>query len=436
MVSRAQSNGSSTTGTYTYPTTPTAGNLLTCAVAKFHTTSGQEFVAPSGWTKATDGINEFANGNTYVAVFYKISDGNDAGPHSIGNFSAPCMSSWDEWAPGSGNAWPTNPVADTDWATDNTNVGTLVVPSLTTSVTDGVMVGALGLSGSNTNPQISNGASIDAYQNRGGYSKILTSSGATGSFTLTWNTNRRPLSHAVAFETEASGGGGGGGGTGDITYVGSGSMGTSYNNAVIPLPASVQEGDFLLAHVYVQNADSTIPSPSGWTALASVLEYDMGDHIRWYYKFAGASETDLTLDNSAKNAGGVMEAFRGVHASNPISGAPVAQNNGSGTPKTITPSSFTTTHDNSFVIVCGAFNDMGAVSLDTPNGFTSSFLETTGQGTDWGHISTRKKLATSGSTDTPIFDLVTSGTKLASVVFELRASTSSQLSFGWGFLLN
>lgn len=107
-----------------------------------------------------------------------------------------------------------------------------------------------------------------------------------------------------------------------ISYVGSatGQNGGGAASVSIPVPAGIKTGDFLIAHITVQQEwGITITMPAGWTLIRKDNSPDSQAN-GLYYKFATASEpSSYTWSFSQSNAAaGGIAAYRGVNSAVPI----------------------------------------------------------------------------------------------------------------------
>lgn len=199
-----------------------------------------------------------------------------------------------------------------------------------------------------------------------------------------------------------------------ISYVAAGAHARSFSGAVIPLPAGVVEGDFLLVHLEVQAATSTFTPPAGWSSTAGI-NYDAGDHAYWVWKIAGASEGDFAVGNASENAGGFMEAYRGVDPASPFDVAPRSEDAGSGT-----ASKTPLTHPTITTVTPGAMAVQGVMaSGDGPTadgmtidgssqGFTigaDGASYATAFGSDWSHGSAHRVMSSPGAATLPSWAL-------------------------------
>jgi hypothetical protein len=448
---------------HAWASTPTPGNLLTVTCSKFNNTSGNEFTAPSGWTEVTPASGQFSSiGNVYVATFCKIADGTET-TDTVGTYNTPAVMQWDEWAPASGRNWKSAQTTKGE-SVETGNTTSTTFPSLTATETDGVIVGSIGFSGSNTNLAFTNSFVRDAYAARGSFHRLVSASGAVGTSSVTWTNNRKAHIQGVLFESEVAGGGTvdgtatastttstvaygsviTSGQTGTVSYVGAGAFSSSYNSTSLAMPGDIQEGDFLVAYVEYQTATPSTSWPSGWTQ-QDIEQYDGGDHLYVLTKFAGASEGAFVVGNSAQNAGGYVEAYRGVDPSSPFDVSIRLASEGGGTPKA--PASpndtITTTTDGAMVVafVANATNGNTSqginINASSQQGFSvnaDGVNYATAQGTDWSMGSARKSLASAGQQTLPHWEIVgPSSWGMGS--FALKPSVTQALRIGWGTLI-
>jgi hypothetical protein len=159
----------------------------------------------------------------------------------------------------------------------------------------------------------------------------------------------------------------------------SGNVSTNYSShatytlLTINEPASVTQGDLLLANIEVNGGTpANITAPAGWTQILRT-DNDTDISIISYWKIAGASEPSTytwTVDTQTRAEGGITQ-YSGIDPTNPIDVA--AGNSGFG--KVATTSSIMTSTPNEEVVALYGFdagnNTIGYFS--TPTGMTEKY---------------------------------------------------------------
>src|SRR6476469_3085770 len=105
-------------------------------------------------------------------------------------------------------------------------------------------------------------------------------------------------------------------------------------DTVVSKDASVANGDFLLAGVYVEN-DVAITAPSGWTLIGDIDHAAAAYDLWLYYKFAASEGASWTWTHASAWEMGLVAAYTGVDTSNPLD-ATFTSNQGTGTTGTAT----------------------------------------------------------------------------------------------------
>lgn len=114
-------------------------------------------------------------------------------------------------------------------------------------------------------------------------------------------------------------------------FVAAGTSVQGSNSISVPLPTGWQQGDLL-----VMPCAGGPSTPSGWTSATG---------LSLLYKFAGASESAVTLTNFGSNLIGAMVAYRNINSYDKQSSA-----NGPTSGTSITTNTLTTTKENELII--------------------------------------------------------------------------------------
>jgi hypothetical protein len=122
-----------------------------------------------------------------------------------------------------------------------------------------------------------------------------------------------------------------------ISFVAAGAVDISAN-ATAAVPAGIEKNDLLLI---VTTGTATPTTPAGWTQLAA---QGSGQFLTVLFKFASASESNVSLTQSGATSKVVMVAYRGA------GGVEVLPAFTAGTSTTPTPNTVTTTYSNDYVI--------------------------------------------------------------------------------------
>jgi hypothetical protein len=144
-----------------------------------------------------------------------------------------------------------------------------------------------------------------------------------------------------------------------ISFVGASAVVTG-NNPTVAVPAGVAADDLLLI---VISSNSTAATPAGWTLLSS---QGAGQFISIVYKYAGTTNASQQVTSPSIASKAVMLAYRGTGAFQVVP----AYTTGTGT--TATPNTLTTTYANDYVVSIYASAAQATVTNWTPNGSTTS----------------------------------------------------------------
>lgn len=130
------------------------------------------------------------------------------------------------------------------------------------------------------------------------------------------------------------------------SYIGAGAVVLGLN-AVVPVPAGYAAGDLL-----VICSNGALPStPTGWTAISS------GAYAYACYKFAGASESSVTLAGGSTTGLSVMLCYRQILS------ADTSAASASGTSTTVSTNTQTTTATDDLVIsIFGCSNTSATIT--------------------------------------------------------------------------
>ena len=91
-----------------------------------------------------------------------------------------------------------------------------------------------------------------------------------------------------------------------ISFVAAGAVGTG-TNPTAAVPAGYQQNDYLL--IFLTCGNSIPTTPSGWT---QIVGDSTTPRVYIYAKFAGSSESNVTVTVSSTASVAVMVAYRGV----------------------------------------------------------------------------------------------------------------------------
>lgn len=144
-----------------------------------------------------------------------------------------------------------------------------------------------------------------------------------------------------------------------ISFVAAGAVATG-TNPVVTVPAGYQQADLLVLTVSVAAAVAPT-TPGGWTLLGSTTTTP---RIYIYRKFAGGTESSVTVTVASTTTTAVMCAYRGVSATDTISTFAAA------TSTTIATNTLTTTYANEYVISIYAMTT-GADTWTAPGSTTT-----------------------------------------------------------------
>ena len=112
-----------------------------------------------------------------------------------------------------------------------------------------------------------------------------------------------------------------------VTYIGVGSYAAGNNASVTPgLPAGITDGDLLVLYVAIRQDAATANTPSGWTDSGIGGYYSplntTEHYLRIFYRFYATGQTAPTVaftgGTTKATTQAVIQAYRGVRPSNPI----------------------------------------------------------------------------------------------------------------------
>ena len=152
-------------------------------------------------------------------------------------------------------------------------------------------------------------------------------------------------------------------------------------NSTLVAPASIANGDLLIAYLVVGLSGAAPPTPvapAGWSELTGspLSDNASGFQVQYhvYYKIAASEAGNYTFTHASASTCGVVMRYVGVDTSTPFSPTPTSN---TGTGVTATATGFTTVAANTFVIFTE--HDFGDNTNDTvvPVGSTPTFTERT-----------------------------------------------------------
>jgi hypothetical protein len=145
------------------------------------------------------------------------------------------------------------------------------------------------------------------------------------------------------------------------SFVACSAMAYSAGGITVNVPTGYAEDDLLV--LFLDCTDAYNNTPDGWTLLDT--QSVTGFYYKVCYKFAGASENAVAINDAGNGNFGVMAAFRGVDKINPINVS--GKNTKTGTGRDTYLAGVTTTLPNCLVIPSFAFGQVGASEADTNN---------------------------------------------------------------------
>jgi hypothetical protein len=171
------------------------------------------------------------------------------------------------------------------------------------------------------------------------------------------------------------GGGGsdGGGSAGNITRVGTTTLGSGTRSSIaLPVPSGIVAGDFVFVSIFLPSPQPTITPPAGWTQHADLKGAVGGEfHAAWYFHVAADGEPatwTFTLSAQTNGATAAAVAYRGVDDTAPIDTA--AQQQFEAT--TFAAPSLTTTHANDMLVAMFVQAGGSGVNWTGPSGMQTA----------------------------------------------------------------
>ena len=136
----------------------------------------------------------------------------------------------------------------------------------------------------------------------------------------------------------------------DLTLGTTNTSAATRTNTTITKPASVADGDFLMAYLYVED-DVAVTLPSGWAQVATVDHPGQPMDVYVYWKVASGEGASWTWNHASAWSQGGAYRVTGAPSSSPLDGT-ATTNTGTGTTATFT--GLTTAQNNSALIGVGA----------------------------------------------------------------------------------
>ena len=108
--------------------------------------------------------------------------------------------------------------------------------------------------------------------------------------------------------------------TGDIAFRAAASTSGNTTSHTVTVPGAVEDGDFMLAFISVNNASTSVSTPTGWSLLDTQVDGTMQTRV-FTRIAAGDAGSEVTVTLGARyKADLVMVAYSGVDAASPILG--------------------------------------------------------------------------------------------------------------------
>lgn len=391
-TSSANNNTGGSSLTLNKPTGTTNGDIMVAHVIV--RTAGNTITAPSGWTLIQ---RKDSSSSISTASYWKLAGS-----------SEPSSYAWSFGTSGEASGGiasyigvdAANPI-DASNAQYNSGTSTVSNSGVTTTVANGILVYAVGITAPTT-VNVPSGftqewtATSSTSTTSEMSDKILTTTGATGTISGSHNggTNSN-ITHLIALKpatptstptptptpsnislSSASNGNNGSGGT----------------SLTINKPTGTANGDVMVAHVVVRTAGNTITPPSGWSL---VLRKDSSGSISTatYWKLAGSSEPSSyswALGTSGEASGGIA-SYTGVNTISPIDASNAQYNSGT---SNVTNAGVTTFNANDMVVY--AVGITTSTTVNVPSGFTQEWTGTSSTSTT--SEMSDKLFATAGTT--------------------------------------
>ncbi len=310
------------------------------------------------------------------------------------------------------NVDPTSPIG-TSSGQVNASSGTYTAPSVSTTVSNEMLVGFFGVATGTTissatmtirGQDASTGAGAGSRTTTAGADLIIPSAGATGAKTAT---------------------GGAAVNVGQVVTL-KPSPRTSLKMAK---PAGAVQSDLLLAAITITGNTSITP-PSGWTSTQRNVTASNEIATEIWYKVAGGSEpSSYTWSwTGAQQASGAIAAYSGVDSASPVN-TDGGQANTSGT--TITAPAVSPTALGTMLVGVFGIANTGTITADSP--LTGrAYASATGTSASTGTRLADQSLSASGSTGTRTATAGTAGVNIGQLVaLNPAVATLSQGSHRW-----
>ena len=167
------------------------------------------------------------------------------------------------------------------------------------------------------------------------------------------------------------------------SYIGAGALQLGAS-AVVPVPAGYAAGDLLV--IGLSSSSALTSTPTGWTAISG------GSNAYAYYKFAGASESSVTLAGGSGVGLSVMLCYRQILSAD--TSAPYA----SYTNTTIGTNTQTTTATDDLVISIFGCDSTSSNTITAPGSTTTRINQSAAYSISSGLLIVDEDKAASGAT--------------------------------------
>ncbi|APC01323.1 hypothetical protein [Polynucleobacter asymbioticus] len=134
-------------------------------------------------------------------------------------------------------------------------------------------------------------------------------------------------------------------------------------NPTVPLPATYSTGSLLVIVAATSRTSYPFTTPSGWSV--GLLNGSINTYLSVWYKFAGASESSVSLTNSESTSVAVMLAYSNVLALD------VLGLDKNATSSSLLTNNLTTTTANDLVISCFSIRATTSQAITAGSGYTS-----------------------------------------------------------------
>lgn len=160
-----------------------------------------------------------------------------------------------------------------------------------------------------------------------------------------------------------------------VSYLGA-TTATGTSTLAINKPASVANGDVMIACIAVDHYANTPTGPAGWAALGADHSTVDGASSQVFYKFANSEGASYTFTLTAGATGaGVIRAYRGIDSAILILASHANDTSGIASPITISAGTgVTPTRDGSLLIWFGVLDNInsGAATFTAPSGYANA----------------------------------------------------------------